>query len=66
MKLTVDQNRCQGHTMCHMLAPQLFVLSEADGHASAAVDEIPEEFNHLAQMAADSCPEQAITIDKSD
>lgn len=62
MKVTVDSNRCQGHTVCHMVAPELFVLSELDGHASPAVDEVPAELIHLAQMAVDGCPEQAISL----
>ncbi|MGV0794505.1 ferredoxin [Mycolicibacterium sp. XJ1819] len=66
MKLTVDLNRCQGHTLCYMTAPQLFVLSEVDGHASPAVDDVPEEFRHLAHLAADGCPERAITIHDND
>lgn len=66
MKLTVDSNRCQGHTLCHLSAPELFVLSEIEGHASAAVEEVPEGSRHLAQTAADACPEQAIAIHNND
>lgn len=62
MKLSVDSNRCQGHTLCHMVAPELFVLSEIDGHASAAVEEVPAELIDLAQKAVDGCPEQAIAL----
>lgn len=66
MKLTVDPDRCQGHTLCHMSAPELFVLSDTEGHAAAAADEVPEESRHLAQLAADACPEQAITIHRNE
>ncbi|MGV0870621.1 ferredoxin [Mycolicibacterium sp. XJ879] len=62
MKLSVDSKRCQGHTLCHMVAPELFVLSETDGHASPAVDEVPPELIHVAQMAVEGCPEQAISL----
>lgn len=66
MKLTVDSNRCQGHTLCHMVAPELFVLSDIDGHASPAVDEVPDDLIQRAQMAVDACPEQAISLLGSD
>ncbi|CAJ1500538.1 ferredoxin [[Mycobacterium] burgundiense] len=66
MKLSVDSARCQGHTVCYMVAPDLFKLSEIDGHASAAVDEVPEELLHVAQMAVEGCPEQAISLDENE
>lgn len=62
MKLKVDSNRCQGHTLCRLVAPDLFALSDIDGHASPTVDEIPEDMIGVAQNAADGCPEQAISV----
>lgn len=62
MKIRVDPDKCQGHTLCAMRAPQLFELSEIDGHSSAVVDEVPADQEELAREAANSCPEQAITI----
>ena len=66
MKLKVDSNRCQGHTLCHLVAPDLFALSEIDGHASPTVAEVPEEMIGEAQIAADGCPEQAISVYQAD
>jgi len=48
------------------VAPELFALSEIDGHASPTVDEIPEEMIGVAQNAADGCPEQAISVYRAD
>ncbi len=31
MKVFVDPARCQGHTLCAMIAPDSFVLSDIDG-----------------------------------
>jgi ferredoxin len=62
MRISVNPDRCQGHAMCHMLAPDLIVLSDEDGHATAAVDEVPEGQQRLAQLAAEGCPEQAIIL----
>ena len=34
MKVFVDSGRCQGHTLCSMIAPDAFELSDIDGTAS--------------------------------
>ena len=62
MKVRVDPNICQGHTLCAMTAPNLFVLSDEDGHASAVNEDVPAGQEELAREAARSCPEQAIVI----
>jgi ferredoxin len=62
MKIHVDPEKCQGHTLCVMRAPGLFELSEIDGHSSPAPDEVPADQEADALEAVRSCPEQAITI----
>ena len=62
MKVRVDPDRCQGHTLCAMAAPDVFELSEIDGHATAIDTEIPENLEENVREAVRSCPEQAITI----
>jgi ferredoxin len=62
MRITVNQAVCQGHTLCALTAPELFTLSDEDGHASAIAGEVPVELEELAQLAVASCPEQAISI----
>jgi ferredoxin len=62
MKVQVDREKCQGHTLCAMRAPDLFELSEIDGHASAVAGEVPVAEEGGALEAIRSCPEQAITI----
>ena len=62
MKIRVDPEKCQGHTLCAMRAPQLFELDEVDGHSTAVVDEVPADQEPDAEEAANSCPEQAITL----
>jgi len=62
MKIHVDPDKCQGHTLCAMRAPDLFELSEIDGHSSAIVDEVPPGQEEYAMDALRSCPEQAIVI----
>ncbi len=46
-----------------MAAPDIFELSEIDGHASVANEEVPADQEAAVKEAARSCPpEQAITI----
>ncbi len=45
-----------------MRAPDLFELSEIDGHSSAVAGQIPAGQEAGALEAARSCPEQAITV----
>ncbi|BBY52362.1 ferredoxin [Mycolicibacterium arabiense] len=63
MKVSVDGTRCQGHTLCAMIAPESFELDDVDGHASPVSDEVPDEQVDQVTEAAHSCPEQAIVIE---
>ncbi|HTU73301.1 MAG TPA: ferredoxin [Trebonia sp.] len=63
MKVHVDPERCQGHTLCAMIAPEVFQLDDVDGHSTAIIDgEIPADLTEKVREAARSCPEQAISI----
>jgi len=62
MKVRVDPDSCQGHTLCAMTAPDLFELSDIDGHASAVTEDVPADQETLAKEAARTCPEQAIIL----
>ena len=62
MKVHVDPERCQGHTLCSMIAPEVFALDEVDGHSTAIIDgDIPAELEAKVVDAIRSCPEQAIS-----
>ncbi|OBF54340.1 ferredoxin [Mycolicibacterium monacense] len=63
MKVRVDPDRCQGHTLCSMIAPDSFVLSDIDGTASPVNEVVPDDQQDAVREAASSCPEQAISIE---
>jgi ferredoxin len=63
VKVRVDPGRCQGHTLCAMIAPDMFELSDVDGSSSAVSEVVPPDQEELVREAALSCPEQAIGID---
>lgn len=62
MKVRVDPDKCQGHTLCAMEAPEAFELSEFDGHATARFEDVPPELEGKIRDAAATCPEQAIIV----
>jgi ferredoxin len=62
MRVTIDQDRCAGHGLCYLVAPDVFTDDE-DGYGRPAVDgELTAERLTSARRAAGSCPEQAIAI----
>jgi len=64
VKVWVDSERCQGHTLCSMIAPDSFELSDIDGTASAVNEVVPADQQDAVREAVHSCPEQAISIEE--
>jgi ferredoxin len=62
VKVRVDAERCQGHTLCAMIAPKMFQLDEIDGHSTALGEDVPADQEEQVSEAAHSCPEQAISL----
>lgn len=62
MKVRVESARCQGHTLCAMIAPEVFELDDLDGHAHVTNEQVPSEYRRQVRDAARSCPEQAIVF----
>ena len=62
MKVWVDPERCQGHTLCSMIAPNSFALSDIDGSSSAIDELVPADEQDRVREAVHSCPEQAILV----
>jgi ferredoxin len=63
MRVRVDEDRCQGHGLCRLSAPEVFFAREEDGHAFVKSEEVPADQEDTAQLGADSCPELAIEVD---
>jgi len=62
MKVHVDSERCQGHTLCAMIAPDVFEPDEIDGHASVIDENVTSDQEASVREAVNSCPERAISI----
>lgn len=59
MHVSVDADRCKGHSLCCVICPEVFTLTD-DGYSVAQVPEVPAEFEPAVREAAHACPEQAI------
>lgn len=63
MSLKIDiSDKCTGHGRCYVLSPGLFEPDD-EGYAVALEAEVDgAEHRESARLAADSCPEGAITL----
>jgi len=64
VKVFVDSQLCQGHTLCSMIAPDSFELSDIDGTSSPVTEVVAPAQQDAVREAAHSCPEQAISIEE--
>jgi ferredoxin len=62
MRVVVHEARCQGHTLCHMVAGEIFKLRDEDGHAYVDDEHVSDTLGELALKAEAGCPEQAIAV----
>jgi ferredoxin len=62
MKATVDEDLCRGHGSCCAVCPDVFALND-DGYATVQVTVVPAHLEADARLAANRCPERAITTD---
>jgi ferredoxin len=63
MRIQLDQEKCQGHSRCYALAPEVFDVDD-EGFAVVLIDgELPPGLEEKAALAAANCPERAITVE---
>ena len=65
MKIVVDLDLCQGHSVCLGEAPEVFaVLEKDDGYPQVKVllENPPEELREKVNAAARYCPNHVITV----
>ena len=62
MKVRIDEERCQGHIMCAMACPEVFLIRDDDGHAYVADERVPAGLEERVRLASQCCPEKAIHI----
>lgn len=65
MRVTVDDDVCQGHQMCAIAAPEVFGADDIGNTVVLIEGEIPADLETKARRAEGNCPERAITIIES-
>lgn len=66
MKVHVDSDRCVGHGRCYALAPEVFEPDDlGNGHE---IDDgmVPAGLEERARLAAQNCPEGAISVEEDE
>jgi ferredoxin len=62
VKIHVEEEKCQGHNRCFVVASELFELDDF-GYAHEVNDGvIPPELQEKARLAVANCPENAIVV----
>ena len=61
MRIQLDQEKCQGHSRCYALAPELFEVDDYGLSTALHDGEVPPELEEKARLAILNCPERAIT-----
>jgi ferredoxin len=65
VKVVLDRSACVGHAQCSAICPAVFANDELGYAVLLAGGVVPPEAEDDAQLAVDSCPEQAIGVAES-
>ena len=63
MKIVIDANRCEGHSRCYSLAPDLVDVDDLGNAFVLGDGTVPEALEDKAHLMTDNCPEFAINIE---
>ena len=62
LRVRVDQDKCQGHSRCKALAPELFNLDEYGNAHEVGDGIVPAGSEEQAWLAKANCPEFAVEV----
>ncbi|MDQ0681251.1 MULTISPECIES: ferredoxin [Streptomyces] len=60
--IRVDAEVCQGFSLCHAMAPEVYEIDEDTGFNGMGEFEVPERLRGPAARGAAACPERAIKL----
>jgi ferredoxin len=64
MRVTIDEDRCQGHGGCFSIAEDLFESDELGNGAVVDDGQVPAVAAPLASLAVATCPEGAVALEE--
>jgi ferredoxin len=62
MKIHVDAGKCEGHSRCYALAPELVDVDDLGNAFELNDGVVPAGLEEKARLIIDNCPEYAIEI----
>ena len=62
LRVKVERERCQGHTRCYAVAPELFELDDLGNAHEVGDGLVPPELEEKARLAEANCPEEAVSV----
>jgi ferredoxin len=62
MRVRVDPDRCQGHSRCYQLAPEVFDVDDYGLSSARAGGVVPAGSEAAVRLAVANCPEHAIAV----
>jgi ferredoxin len=62
MRIHVEEEKCQGHNRCFVVAAELFELDDYGYAHEVNEGVVPAELVEKARLAIVNCPEQAIIV----
>ena len=62
MKIKVNRDKCEGHSRCYSLAPDLVDVDDLGNAFELTDGEVPAGLEDRANLIVDNCPEFAIEI----
>lgn len=64
MRVTIDDEKCQGHGRCYALAPTVFEPDDLGQGKVLGDGVVADGDQDQARLAAANCPELAITVEE--
>jgi len=64
MRITIDAEKCEGHSRCYALAPNLVDVDDLGYAFVLGTGAVPDGLEDRARLIVDNCPEFAITIEE--
>ena len=64
MRIAIDAAKCEGHSRCYALAPDLVDVDDLGYAFVLGTGAVPEGLEDRARLIVDNCPEFAITIEE--
>jgi len=64
VRIKVDAEKCEGHSRCYALAPELVDVDDLGYAFVLGTGAVPDGLEDRARLIVDNCPEFAITIEE--